>query len=58
MGHRNQKAVGISECAFADDIVLVTGREADLQNNLNMWNETLKKYNMNVNTSKTKVRLC
>ncbi|KAI4457507.1 reverse transcriptase (rna-dependent dna polymerase) [Holotrichia oblita] len=45
----------LSECAFADDVVLFSSSGKDLQHNLNMRNETFKKMQMTVNKDKTKV---
>lgn len=47
----------ISECLFADDLVVLANTEKDLQINLNIWNEELKKFNMSINIEKTKTMI-
>ena len=44
VGYRNLKTVEITECAFADDIVLIANSERNLQENLTVWSEVLKKW--------------
>lgn len=55
VGYRNLERVNLSECAFADDIAIIAGSEADLQYNLNIWNDILEDNGMKVNIAKTKV---
>uniref|UniRef100_A0A1Y1M0F5 Reverse transcriptase domain-containing protein n=2 Tax=Photinus pyralis TaxID=7054 RepID=A0A1Y1M0F5_PHOPY len=47
--------VNVSECAFADDVMICAAKEKDLQDNLRIWEEELTKRNMIINTNKTKV---
>lgn len=54
-GVRELKNVQISECAFADDVIVMANSERDLQRNMNIWNDTLKDFGMNMNYNKTKV---
>lgn len=55
IGYRKLQKEEITECAFADDVVLVANNEKNLQHNLNVWNEVLQKNGMKLNTEKTKV---
>ncbi|KAJ3655554.1 hypothetical protein Zmor_014678 [Zophobas morio] len=55
VGYREMLPVYISECAFADDIVIFAGSERDLQRNLSIWDEELTKKKMKINVEKTKV---
>lgn len=55
VGYRNLQRVGISEGAFADDVMIITESEKDLQKNLEVWNEILIEYKMKINKNKTKV---
>ena len=45
----------ISECAFADDLAILTKSEEDMKHNLKVWNEELNKHNRTINTEKTKI---
>lgn len=40
VGHRNLERVTITECAFADDIVIFAPNEEDLKRNLEIWKKT------------------
>ncbi|XP_045474946.1 uncharacterized protein LOC123680873 [Harmonia axyridis] len=55
IGFKNLRRVVISECAFADDIVLMAGTRRSIQGNLDIWNGILRKYGMEINRRKTKV---
>lgn len=55
VGFRNMQRVGIGECAYADDIMIVAENERDLQRNLDIWNRTLAENGMMINKDKTKV---
>ena len=55
VGYKNLKKVEISECAFADDIVIITETAKDLEKQIKIWNETLKENGMKINKDKTKV---
>ncbi|KAJ8935859.1 hypothetical protein NQ318_015970 [Aromia moschata] len=55
MGHRNLEPVWISECAFADDILVLARSDTELKKNLNIWNEKLKERKLKLNVSKTKI---
>ena len=55
LGYKNLQRVELSECAFADDIVIMANNENDLQTNVTAWNETLNEYGMKINNDKTKV---
>lgn len=57
IGYRNLQPVTLSECAFADDVVIVADTEKNLQHNLITWNNVLKKKGMTLNYSKTKVMM-
>jgi threonine dehydratase len=43
---------------FADDIAIVAGSEADLQNSLNTIEKVFQECNMKINKKKTKVIVC
>lgn len=55
IGYYKLQPVKIEACAFADDIVLVAKSERELEININVWVDILKKYNLIVNNEKTKV---
>lgn len=55
VGFRCLRSTEISEGAFADDLVIMTENEKDLQRNLEIWNTTLEEYGMRINKNKTKV---
>lgn len=55
VGYRNLQKIEISNCAFADDIVLITENKNSLQENLTIWNEVLTEYGMKINKEKTKI---
>lgn len=50
--YKNLTPVNISECIFADDLAM-TVRE--LQHNISIWNEEVKKVGLNINAQKTKI---
>ena len=45
----------ITASTSTDDVAVCASTEGDLQYNLNLWNTTLKEYDMNINKDKTKV---
>ena len=47
--------VGLFQCAFADDLAIFASKKEELQTNLNVWCEELKKLNLKVNVGKSKV---
>jgi hypothetical protein len=55
IGHYKLTTVKISECAFADDVVVFGSTEKELQENLNTWNKVLKEQQMKINIAKTKI---
>jgi hypothetical protein len=55
IGHYKLTTVKISECAFADDLVVFGSTEKELQENLNTWNKVLKEQQMKINIAKTKI---
>lgn len=55
VGYRNMERVLISECVFADDLVIFAKSERYLQYNLNIWNKALQDRNLRINVDKTKV---
>ena len=57
IGHRHMQPVYISECAFADDLVVFGKNEKELQKNLEVWNVALGANNMKVNEEKTKIMI-
>lgn len=57
IGYRRLAPVEISECVFADDVVIMARSECDLQKNLVFWDEALVKYGMKINSNKTKVMM-
>lgn len=57
VGYRNMEIMTISDCAFADDIVIFAKNEIDLQQNLEIWNKSLRKRNLKINSEKTKIMI-
>lgn len=57
VGFKNLEPIELTECMFADDLVIMANSEKGLQNNINIWNNTLKKYGMKINTTKTCVMM-
>ena len=57
IGYKNMKPVEITECAFADDLVIFAKKEEELQRNINVWKENLGEYNLKINISKSKVMM-
>lgn len=55
IGYRYLQRIEISECAFADDIAIISGSKQDLQNSLTIWSEELELVGMKINNTKTKV---
>lgn len=55
VGYRRLTPVEVTECAFADDLVIMAGSETNLQKNLEIWEDTFIKFEMNINVDKTKV---
>ncbi|XP_072377966.1 uncharacterized protein [Diabrotica undecimpunctata] len=56
--HRNLEAMWISECAYADDLVIFGINEEAFNRNLQVWNAALIKRNLRINNDKTKVMVC
>jgi Reverse transcriptase (RNA-dependent DNA polymerase) len=57
IGYKNLEPIGITQCLFADDLVITASTEQDLQNNINTWNQMLQKHGMKINIQKTKVMM-
>jgi hypothetical protein len=57
VGYRKLLPIAITECAFADDVVIMANTEKGLQNNINVWDEVLKKNGMKISTKKTKTMM-
>jgi hypothetical protein len=57
VGFRQLQQITITECAFADDVVIMANTEKGLQSNVNSWDEILKNHGMKINTKKTKVMM-
>lgn len=57
VGYNKMRNVEISECIFADDIVLLATSERNLQHNLNIWMGVLEAKGMRINIDKTKTVL-
>lgn len=55
VGYKNLKRIEIANGIFVDDVVLIAGSEKQLQENLNIWNETMKEEGMKMNMNKTKI---
>lgn len=55
VGYKNMKMVEISECAFVDDIIVITGQKKDLQRNMEIWDAVIRDFGMEINKNKTKV---
>lgn len=47
--------VNVTQLLYAADLVIIAKTEGDLQNNLNVWNEGFKEYQMKINSDKTEV---
>ena len=43
------------ECVFADELVVFAENRSELNYNLMLWKEALKKKNMNINMKNTKI---
>lgn len=55
VGHRRLQRVEITECAFADDIVIMARNVKDLEDNLKIWQHEAEQSGMKLNMNKTKV---
>lgn len=55
VGYRKLHRTVVSECAFADDVVVLAKTEKDLQHNLDLWTEALQDRRLKINIQKTKV---
>ena len=55
VGYKRLETVSIGEFMFADDLVVFAKNRSELKYNLILWNEALKKRNMNINMEKTKI---
>lgn len=54
VGWYNMKVIEIEMCVFADDLVLVADSKQNLERNIEVWNQEAGKFNLNINTDKTK----
>lgn len=54
IGYWNMKMITITELCYADDLIIIGETEKQLQNNINVFNQELKKKNMKINIQKTK----
>lgn len=48
--------VCIKEVIFADDLLLISNKNKDLETHIRIWEEELKKWNMEANKDKMKVQ--
>ncbi|KAB0804550.1 hypothetical protein PPYR_01520 [Photinus pyralis] len=55
VGHRNMQRVEVTGKSVHRDILIMSGDVNDLQHNLNVWNECLKRRRMETNKRKAKV---
>ncbi|XP_031327811.1 uncharacterized protein LOC116159053 [Photinus pyralis] len=55
IGYRYLQQVGLSECAFAVDVVIISGSKQELQESLIVWRDELQAVGMKINSRKTKV---
>lgn len=55
VGYRYMEPIFITECAFADDLMIWAKNEKELQENLETWNRSLQTHNLKINTDKTKI---
>lgn len=55
IGYHRLNAVSISQCAFADDMMICTSLETSLQGALGLWEKELNSRGMKINVKKTKV---
>lgn len=54
IGYWNMKIITITELCYADDLIIIGETEKQLQNNIQVFNEELRKKNMKINIQKTK----
>ena len=54
IGYWNMKIITITELCYADDLIIIGETEKQLQNNIKVFNEELRKKNMKINIQKTK----
>ena len=52
VGYKCLETGSILECVFVDDLVMFAKYRSELKYNLMLWNEALKKRNMNINMEK------
>ena len=57
VGYKCLEAVSIGECMFLDDLVVFAKNRSELKYNSMLWNEALKKRNMNINMEETKIMI-
>lgn len=57
VGYRQLNRVEITECAFADDVLIIANNEKSLKQNIEVWNHALEKKGMKLNKTKTKVMM-
>lgn len=55
IGYKNLERVEIVEGVFADNVVLMSGSENRLQENLNIWKAVMEEEGMKINKNKTKI---
>ena len=55
VGYHNLSPISLEMCIFADDVLLLADTEDKMQQNLLIYNETAKKYELHLNKTKTQI---
>lgn len=55
VGYNRLQNITMSECIFADDMVLIANNQENLQYNIDIWSKLLLENGMRINADKTKV---
>ena len=55
--YRNLELIYPTECAFRDDLMIMTRNQRKLQYNLEIWHTFLQKRNLRINGDKTKIMI-
>lgn len=55
IGYWNMEPIYLSQCSFADDLMICAKNEDELQKNLEIWHTALRQRNLKINLDKTKI---
>lgn len=55
VGYKIMQQVAVTECAFADDVIIFAGSEEYIVAHVKWWKKMISKFNMKVNLKKTKM---